>query len=159
MGKFIFCIAILLASTLIGKTFTDKHAKKYSFYDSLKRFNLSLKQNIKFKRKNIIELLDFKTSDEDFNCFLSSYKLKVTAINDEKIYTPTWASEEDVEFLTSYLNGIGKNGSISELDFLNSYEDGINDKLIKIKENDAKYSKLGQKLGFAVGMGLVVIIL
>ena len=159
MAKIFVCIAIVVVSTFIGKSFSDKHSKQYSFYCALKSFNLSLKRNIKFKRQNLIELLDFKSSDEDFNCYLSSCKL--TLVSNENIdrFFPFWCSDNDKDFLVAYMEGVGKNGRESELDFINSQEEIIDERIAKIEENMKKYSSLGQKLGFALGMGLVVIII
>ena len=84
MVKIFICIVVIISSTLIGKSFTDKHAKKLSFFSLLKDFNSSLKRNVKFRKQNLIELLDLKSNDEDFNCFLSSYKLKVLSKSDEE---------------------------------------------------------------------------
>lgn len=159
MFKLFLCLTVLIFSTVTGKNFTDKYSKKLKFYTCLKNFNLSLKQNIKFRRKNIIDLLNYNSNDEDFNCFLSSCKLAVTVGEVKNIFLPKWATEEDRNFFVSYFEGIGKNGTLSELDYINSYSEIIDDKLIKIKENATNFSKLGQKLGFAVGACLVVIII
>ncbi len=159
MVKIFICIVVIISSTLIGKSFTDKHAKKLSFFSLLKDFNSSLKRNVKFRRQNLIELLDLKSNDEDFNCFLSSYKLKVLSKSDEEYFYPKWIDNDDKYFLKSYIEGIGKNGSQSELDFINSYEEIIDEKLLKIKEDKRKFANLGQKLGFIFGVGLVVIII
>ena len=159
MAKIVVCIAVLILSTVMGKSFSDKHDKRYQFYNSLKNFNLSLKQNIKFKRKGVLQLFEDKSYCADFSFLLSSYKLSVLQGFDKKLSFPTWADREDEEFLTTYLNGLGKNSSETELDFINSYEEIINQKLIKIEENKHKFSKLGQKLGFTVGLGLVIIII
>lgn len=159
MVKIFICIAVIFSSTLIGKSLTDKHAKKLSFFSLLKEFNSNLKRNVKFKRQNLIELLDYKSNDEDFNCFLSSYRLNVLSKRDGEYFYPKWMSEDEKYFIKSYIEGVGKNGSQSELDFIDSYEEIIDEKLIKIKEDKRKFANLGQKLGFVFGVGLAVIII
>ena len=158
MAKITICIVVLIISTIIGKSFSDKHEKRFCFYNSLKNFNLTLKQNIKFKRHNVLQLLDDNSYSKDFCLLLSSYKLSTLQGVDKGLCFPSWAEREDIAFLTTYLNGLGKNSIETELDFINSYEDIIDQKLVKIEENKQKFSKLGQKLGFSVGLGLVIII-
>ena len=135
MAKTIACIIVLILSTFIGKRVSDKHEKKYQFYLSLKTFNLKLKQNIKFKRQDVLKLFEDKSYCEDFSFLLSSYKLSIIQGVDKEFCFPSWANEEDVQFLSTYLSGLGKNSSITELDFINSYEEMIDKILIKIEEN------------------------
>ena len=151
---------IIILCTAIGKKYTVKHLHKLRFYECLAQFNLLLKQNLMFKYDNLLNLLNFETENQDFKATLDSFKLyKSNTFNNLDLYFPYWADDEDKQFLTNYFTCLGKGNSDSEMENLVFYEELIKEKLKKIADKSNKFSNLGQKLGFAVGMAIFIIIL
>ncbi|MBR2337567.1 MAG: hypothetical protein IKA61_06460 [Clostridia bacterium] len=160
MVKFILGLITVVTCTLIGKKITSKYLYELSFFECLLRFNLHLKQNLKFKRDSLIELLDYKCNNEDFCTVLSSFKLSKSSMqSNSELYFPSWTSIEDRQFLVDYFNSLGTGNSDSEIENLNLYDELINEKLCKISDKSSKYSNMGQKLGFSFGMAIFIIII
>ena len=151
---------ILLVSTFLGKSLTDKYSSKKNYFEDLKDFNGNLIRNLKFRKDTLFNTLKTYSYQSDFNYTLESYKTYVyTGGEIEDLFFPQYIDGEDKTFLYSYFEKIGKGNSFSEGDFLSSSQEVINEKLLKIKDNCSKFSKLGQKLGFAVGMTVFILIL
>lgn len=148
---------LLIACTLIGKYSTLKYKKRVDFFEEFIRFNNVLKRNLLFKRENILKLLDYNTKNQEFSATLKSVKLKICGISRDRIYIPEFIEESD--FFTSYFDCLGLDCSVGELDLLNEYEVISNEKLLKIKDNCSKFSKLGSKLGFSAGMVVMILLL
>lgn len=160
MVKFILgCFAVVVC-TFLGKKFTDKYLQKLLYYESLQSFNLNLKSNLRFKRDSILNLLDNEYKCKDFCLTLQSFKTCVfTDGKFSDVFFPDWFDLEDLNFLTEYLLNLGKGNSSSEKEFIDAYQILIDEKLVKIKDNNCKFSKLGKRLGFSVGMAVFILIL
>ncbi len=160
MVKLLFAIVIIPLCTLLGRNFTDKYFKRLNYFEQFLNFNRYLKQNLLFKRENLVNLLDFTSSCEDFLLTLSSFKTSILLEESySDIFIPDYVEQIDREIFIDYFSKIGKGNLTSELDFLSSFEIVLNEKLLKIKDNNSKFSKLGQKLGFAVGMAVTILII
>ncbi len=160
MVKFIIGIALVGVSTVLGKRLTVKHLYRLKYYECLSRFNLHLKQNLLHKKEDLLELLRFKCDNEDFSATLTSLKLNVTLENDaSELYFPYWADGDDRAFLSNYFNSLGENNLQAEMENIVIQENLINDKVLKIADKSSKFSNLGQRLGFSVGMVVFIIIL
>ncbi len=160
MVKILLGGIILFVSTLLGKSLTDKHSLKKKYFEDLKDFNGDLIRNLKFRKDTLFNTLKTYSCQNDFNYTLDSYRAYVYNAGEvEDVFFPQYIDGEDRTFLYSYFEKLGKGNSFSEVEFLTFSQDIINEKLLKIKDNCSKFSKLGQKLGFAVGMTVFILIL
>ena len=113
-----------------------------------------------FRHDNLLNLLDFTTANQDFRATLNSFKcFKANTLNTLDLYFPLWANEEDKQFLNDYFISLGKGNADAEMENILYFEEQIKEKLKKIEDKSSKFSNLGQKLGFAVGMAIFIIIL
>lgn len=160
MVKLFIGIAIILTCTSFGKGYTIKYSKSVKYYECLAKFNLQLKQNLMFKHDNLLNLLDFTTNNQDFKATLNSFKCSTAnSLNVFDLYYPLWANEEDKQFIDDYFTNLGKGNTDAEMENILYFEELIKEKLKKITDKSSRFSNLGQKLGFAVGMAIFIIIL
>lgn len=160
MVKIVLGCAFIVVCTMLGKKFTDKYLQKLLYYESLQLFNLNLKVNLRFKRDSILNLLDQEYKSKDFCLTMQSFKTCIfSSGNLSDVYFPSWCESEDITFFTEYLLNLGKGNSYSEMDFADAYQILIDEKLVKIKDNNGKFTKLGKRIGFSVGMAVFILIL
>jgi hypothetical protein len=160
LAKIFLGCAFIIFCTTIGKKTTDKYKLKLDYFECLYNFNNALKQNLMHRQENILNLVNVDTFCQDFKATLSSFKLsKQNETTNLDIYFPDWADDEDKVFLLNYFSLLGKGNLQSEMENMLYHEEIINEKLNKIADKNSKFSKLGQKLGFAVGMTVFIIIL
>lgn len=160
MAKIFLGVTIVVFASLFGKRFTEKYWLKLKYFECLKRFNLHLKQNMLHKKDNLIELLDFKCDNEEFVATISSFKLnKLNESQGEEIYFPYWTEEKDRTFLREYFESLGKSNVGAEYENILAQQTIIDEKVCEIAYKSSKFSKLGQKLGFAFGMAVFILIL
>lgn len=146
--------------TFVGKNTTAKFTHKLKYYQCLTRFNLLLKQNLMYKQDNLLKLLDFNFENSDFKTSLQSLKIvKYNESTSNELYFPEYLETEDIAFLTNYFTSLGRGNLDSEMENLLFYENEINEKVDKIADKNSKFSNLGQKLGFAIGMTVFIVIL
>ena len=151
---------IILSCTLFGKKYTSQYYLKLKYFECLAELNLQLKQNLMFKHDNLLNILYSPPYSSDFNTTLDSFKLyKSNNLIAIDLYFPYWANDDDKQFITNYFLSLGKGNRDSEMENIIYYENIISEKLKKISDKSSKFSSLGQKLGFAVGMAIFVIIL
>ena len=160
MVKIFIGISLVVISTILGKSFTDKYKKRLNYYEKIKEFNNKLKRNIYYKQDSLLKLLDVDSKNDNFNQTLKSYKLYLYSGDSiEDIYLPDFLEEDDKLELINYFNSLGKNSVLSELEFNGYYEEQFNEKLCKIRDKNSRFSNLGQKLGFSFGLVVFILIL
>ena len=160
MVKIFLGCFIITVCTAIGKKTTAKHKHKLSYYECLLSFNKALKQNLQFKQEDLLNLVNFDYKNQDFNASISSFKLaKQNVFDYQELYYPEFLDKDDRAFLSNYFELLGKGNTKAEMENLVFYEELINEKVCKIADNCSKFSNLGQRLGFAVGMAVFIIIL
>lgn len=153
------CFAIIFC-TVLGKKITSKYFEHLIYFESLQQFNLNLKTNLKFKQDSIVNLLDKEYKSKEFSLTLQSFKACTFNFgNISDLYMPQWIKDDDASFIRDYLLNLGKGNSVSEMDFIDVYQNLIDEKLVKIKDNNCKFTNLGKRLGFSAGIALFILIL
>ena len=156
---FIGLISIVIC-TVVGKSITDKYCHKKLYFEYFKDFNQKLKQNLTYKRESMIKMLDFDCKNEYLNDTLKSFKTYLFyGKNVDDIYFPPFLEDEEIKIFKDYFETIGKNSAVSELEFIKYFDDKLNEKLLKIRDKINKFSTLGQKIGFSVGLAVCILIL
>lgn len=161
MAKLIIGILSIIVCFYIGKNTTSKYSKRQVYYIEFERLLNCLMRNLKFKRENIISVLsNFASTCPDFDCTIKS----ATALISHKevsnqLYIPNWIDDQDAMFFYNFFEKIGAQSTQSELDFLSEIQYILNEKLLKIKENNVKFTKLGQRLGISLGLTIFILIL
>lgn len=161
MAQFIIGILSIPICFVMGKNITSKYSKRYAFYLEFEKLINCLSRNLKFKRENIVTVLEnFKSTCIDFDCTVkSAIGLICNNYISSQLYLPNWIDESDVSFFSGFFERIGESSINSELDFLTETQYILDEKLLKIKENNGKFTKLGQRLGLSLGLTIFILVL
>ena len=158
MLKLILGICVTILSTLAGKRFTDKYFKRYNFFLSLGGFNSAAIRNMDFEKKGISEMLEMRFDDDDFNDYLQTVSKSVKSETDCPL-PPEFLEEKDRKAVREYFQNIGKFSSSTEKDFLLVKRGEFSDRTSELKSNSDKFSSLGLKLGFALGITVFILLI
>ena len=160
MAKFIVGCIIIVISTVIGGKLTDKYRRRAEFYEALKDFNLKLKQNLLYKKDKLYIVADYKSGSPDFNITLEDFRSLsfYGKSNNTDIFLPSYLSVSERDFVEEYFLAIGKGNVRSEAELICSYEYSINEKLSKMQDENTRFSKLGRKVGLAVGLTVFILV-
>ena len=151
--KFFLGIILLILSTFIGYIFSEKYVKRRIFYQNFHFFNTELQKEISFSKKSILELIDNK-NDNDFMLAVFNY-----FNNNVSDFRLTYLKIEEIDFFKLYLNTIGGGDNTSQLQNLNVISLEIDKHLSEAENNEKKYKTLYVKIGFLIGLILLIIIM
>ena len=90
--------------------------------------------------------------NSDFNKFLCKY-----VRNREIVENINYLNSDEQGFFVNYITTIGNGDVVSQLNFVNSAKIEIEKNLNEAIENDKKYKILYLKIGFLIGLILLVV--
>ncbi len=156
--KYIIGIFIVILTTYGGYVYSLKYSDKKRFFISFLDFNEKLYSEISFSQSTLIQIIDeYRDEKEDFYLYLLKY-FKENNLNIQNIHLK-YLSKIEVQNFNNYLKTIGSGDKNSQLQFLNSMQKSLNDKVKKITEEEEKYKNLSIKMGFFVGLMIFIILL
>ena len=158
MLRIIIGISVTALSTFIGKKYTDKYCKRYSFLKALCDFNSALLRDVKFKKNGILDVLGDDFGNKDFDVFIHEYKLAMESGSNLPTL-PDYLDDKDKEEIDGYFIKIGKSSSVSEYNFLLLKREEFAERCSELKIESQKYSSLGTRLGFILGVTVFIIII
>jgi len=146
-------LILLCLSTFVGVKLANKYTIKKEYYNDFCAFNKKLKNEISFSLKplNII-IEEFDNGKLFFKCLENNYKYG-------EIPNSLNLDTYEIEFLSNYLNVIGKSDRESQINFIDGTMDLINEKLKSAEDDEKKYKKLYVKLGFLFGLLIFIVLL
>ena len=160
MIKFFCGILIVCITTYIGNLFARKYKKRISFFTQMSEFNTKFLTEITYYKRPLSEfIVSCKTSGawgQVLNLFIKNNK------NSNKIHASLkeciFLKKEEIDFVEEYMSFLGKGDSTSQ----NAYflSKGKEIEILKntsIDENK-RYSDLYWKLGFLLGLAILVLI-
>ncbi len=150
--KIFFGFLLLVACVLISYILSDKYRKRKLFYLKFEFFNKKLMNELTFSKKSIIELIAELDCENDFNNYLFNYvknNITVGKIN--------YISSDERDFFINYLDSIGTGDAKSQLNFLTNANIEIKKNLNESVENEKKYKTLYLKIGFLIGLILLIV--
>ena len=152
--KLILGVLLLIISTFIGYIFSEKYKKRKNYYQNFRLFNSRLKNELIFTKKSILELIDLKEFD-DFIINLNNY---FNNVNIEELSLP-YLNNEEINFFYDYAKRIGSGDKDSQLQYVNEIDVEISKRFIDAEEKEKKYKALYVKIGFLIGLILLIIVL
>ncbi len=158
MIKVIIGIIITALSTFIGKKYTDRYLRRFSFFKAVGDFNSDLIRDLKFKKDGLVYALEKEYLCSDFNSFAKKYA-KAIKSGDEMPELPDYLTVAEKNDLKDYFCKLGKYSATSEADYLSVMREEISKKCEELDAESKKNSKLGGKLGFILGVAVFVIII
>ncbi|MBE5734142.1 MAG: hypothetical protein E7347_03725 [Clostridiales bacterium] len=151
--KILISISIIILSTYIGFVMSGKFKEKETFFSLFYSFHEKLKREVVYSKKTIKSMLDEQEAN-DFKIIMEKF-LKNEKIN----YNIKYLKQDDLEFIKTYCENIGVGNSKSQIEYLSSVDKEVVKMLNICQDNAKKYTKLYIKLGFLIGLMIMVVIL
>lgn len=145
---------LLCFSTLIGYILSGKFTDKQSFYYNFITFNSKLKNELHFGQSTLISIIKDIDKDSDF------YKLFYRCVIENKdYYNINYLSKKENDYFKMYLQDVGKGDVKSQIEYLENINKTITLEYDKILEQNKKYKTLYIKMGFLIGLILLILVL
>jgi len=152
--KFVLGILLLFFSTIIGYFLASKYIDRKKFYNDFINFNQLLKQQILFNKRTLIEIIKEQKNDSEFYLVLQN-----GIINKRYDANFNYLNKDDVVFFSSYLKSLGTSDIDTQIDFINKTNEILVVKFNQALEYEKKYKTLYIKMGFLIGLMLMIIVL
>lgn len=146
-------IILLILSTFVGYILSEKFSKRRAFYKNFRLFNTELEKEISFTKRTMLELIEGK-KDNDFSLIVFNY-----FNNNVLDFNLSYLKVEELDFFKIYLKTIGSSNDISQLQYLTATNLEIDKRLSEAEANEKKYKTLYVKIGFLIGLILLIIIM
>ena len=154
MNIFFGTISLLL-STYLGFLLSKKYTDRKKFYLSFCEFNKILKNEISFSQKTIVEILKGRDGTDCFYKYLISYFINKKELN----LNVEYISKEEKDFLNNYVKTIGNSDKKTQIEYIESISCYLDKKSNEVSIEEKKYKKTYLKLGFLIGLILLIILL
>ena len=161
MLKVLSGIAIILFSTLCGYVFAKKYRQRRLFFTQFYQFNQRFLNEIAYYRRPIKEFFATYSYKGEFNDFLKEFYENLDARSHsigEYLLGFTFLKKEDRTVIEDYFYMIGKGDSFSQ----NAYFSSVKEKLFSLQkeaeESNKKHGDLYVKMGFLVGIFILILI-
>lgn len=152
--KIIIGIFFLFLCTFIGYNLSLKYTKRKIFYGNFFNFNEKLLREVSFLQTTIVSLLNDIDINTDFYDSLKHY------VNTKEFkFDKQYLLEEEKNELNRYFKTIGTSDKIGQLEYLSSMDITLKNKRIQTEENEKKYRMLYIKMGFLIGLIILIILL
>ncbi|MBR7100101.1 MAG: hypothetical protein IKC91_02985 [Clostridia bacterium] len=154
MIAYILYICIVLFLTYLGYFLAGKHRLAKKFYASWDKFHQFFLSEVEYTRRPLDEVLKRFEDEGDFSGFLKEYR------NNHKIENSIdFLSKEENEFLKEYFSFLGKSDYTAQREYFNANTKKLNDYKLKSEQNAVKYTDLYVKLGFLLGLIIVILLI
>lgn len=152
--KIIIGIFFLFLCTFIGYNLSLKYTKRKIFYGNFFNFNEKLLREVSFLQTTIVSLLNDIDINTDFYDSLKHY------VNTKEFkFDKQYLLEEEKNELNRYFKTIGTSDKNGQIEYLNSMDITLKNKRIQSEENEKKYRTLYIKMGFLIGLIILIILL
>lgn len=151
--KIVIGVLSIIVGYFLGKKLSEKYIKRKTFYDDFYNFNQNLKTEVSFSQNSLKQIIE-----KDSDSLLLLY-LKEIIIDKNKDIKINFLSDEENSFVYSYSKNLGKSDKESQLQFLASCDSKIKIYQSKADEDANKYKKLYPKLGFLIGLIILVVLI
>ena len=149
-------ITSLVLCTFLGAFYAKKYTNRKNFYMNFSSFNSKIKNEVAFTQNSIVSIsknISFETND--FNDCVK----KVFCDNTPFEFDKKYITKDEIEYFSSYLKTIGTSDRETQIQYIESASKYLNEKLAKAEENEKKYKKAYVKLGFLIGLILLIVLL
>lgn len=156
--NFFIGIAAVVVFTAAGIIVSGKYSSRFKFFSCLGEFNSAVFRDVNFRRDGVLEVLKRQFSFGDFNAYCKEVSLSLA--NDLEIPSPPdYLEKEDREYVVKYFETAGYCSGSTASDFLTEQRTRIGERTEELKSESRKFSSLGLKLGFSVGLIFFVIVI
>lgn len=150
MIRYILYICIVLYVTYMGYFLSEKYRKRRSYFDALEKFHDRFLNELNYKKSPLPDIVAAFPATGEFKKTLDEYTA-THVFSPKKLLT-----EEENSFLGEYFSVIGKSDGAGQQEYFSSVSPKIKDYFSQSKENAKKYTDLYVRLGFLLGLALIV---
>ncbi len=148
-------VVLLIICTFIGYIKSNKYYFRRLFYDDFLQFNSRLKNEVAFKQSTIKNLLENEKSETDFIKVLKTNII----FNQDLPFNINYLNETELKQYKDYVLDIGTGDKVLQMEFLQRVDEEVSKKQKQCREDEEKYKKLYVKLGFFIGLILLILVL
>lgn len=157
--RLVLGLVLLILCVYLGKCYAKKYSDRVCYYTCLISFNEDLSMEANFTRKNLVKLCGKEYKSVDFcdtikSCIES--KIKRTSGN---LNLPEYIISERREQILEYFDSIGKYDGKTTEEFCKGYNERFNRYLIDAEKDFNKYNSVCVKLGFLLGLALLITVI
>lgn len=154
MGKTIVVILTFGLSILISYLLSLKHVKLHNFYLDFFTFNNCYENQLSYSKNTLPSIIEnFNNRDSDFIELLRRY------MDNREVVNLSYLKDEDYLLINEYVSTLGKTDEYSQKQFIQNYKGIISKNLENSEVSKKRYCALYIKLGFFIGLTLVILIL
>ena len=148
--KLLLGFVCVILGIIFGYFFSERYSKRKDFLSDLLFFNQRLLKEVSYTQNSIYTLFDGQT---DFYIAIKDY---FDSKNFSKI---KYLYEDENIFVENYFKNIGNMDKYSQLAFLNNSQKEIESMTDKATKENKKFQDLYIKLGFLIGLIILVVLL
>lgn len=149
LGIVAFILCVLLSVFL-----ASKYKDRKDFYNDFLSFNKLLIKEVGFGQKTLFNIIDEMKSN---SVFLNKLKNKFynKEINEDK----SLLKKDEQTFFNEYVSNIGTSDKASQMEYLKSVSEYLQENLVITQEEYKKYNTLYIKMGILIGLIVLIIII
>ena len=165
MVKVVLGVVIVCITTFSGKLLAGKYRRRKDFFVQMSEFNNRFLTEVSYYKRPLLEFFESFTYHGEFQELLE----EVISAKKGSIVTKGWSKGIDFSpfsFLTAdekalisdYFLTIGKGDSGSQKTYFSGMNETLNSLRKRCEEEGKKYGELYLKLGFLLGLAILVLI-
>lgn len=164
MDKLIVGIIFVCFSTFCGYLLSKKYRRRKKFFQQWTIFNERFLNEIAYYRRPLKEFYQKFEYDGDFNLFLLGFLESLTKNEGNKwefeglLKEFSFLEKEDKGMITDYFLMLGRGDSRSQKEYFSSVKSPLEKRALAVETQAKKYGDLYVKLGFLLGLALLIII-
>lgn len=140
-------------STYLGFTLSKKFTNRKTFYNDFNCFNKRLLTEVMFTGNTIPTILSDKNLNGDF------YEYLFKTFDKKQNLVIKYLNVNENNYLKNYVEKIGTTDRKTQYEFLKSVEKVLEEKSVLSLNEEKKYKNLYIKMGFLIGIVIMVILL
>lgn len=153
MISYILYICIVLFLTYIGYFLSGKYRYAKNFYIQWVKFHQNFLTEMDYIRRPLKEVITKVQMEGDFAEFLKEYEK-----NHDWTEKIDFLSKEENEFLREYFYFLGRSDYLTQKEYFSACTKKLNELREKSEQDAVRYTDLYIKLGFLLGLIIVILL-
>ena len=144
---------LIIICVKIGKIKANTVKNEYLFFYDFRSFIKEYEQNLSFSKKDVKSLITLNYTSNELNELLKSY------LNGSELVLPNFLNSKEIADITAFFNNLGVSDTKTELLSVKNYYQIFNDYVLLKNEKYKKYYSVYLKIGFSVGIMLLIMVI
>lgn len=153
MISYILYVCIVLFLTYIGYFLSGKYRLKKNFYKEWVRFHRAFLNDMEYIRRPLPELFERFSAKGEFEKILETYQKEHFLQGNIP-----FLNKEENGFLSEYFSFLGRSDFTGQKEYFSAAGKSLEDTYAAAEKDAAKYTDLYIKLGFLLGIAIVILL-